>query len=234
MDKIVNMTWYDEGGIQYSKPVNEDGVYSVFSNLMFNTPIRKSKFYFMSGTRLSLNNGINYSNQIRNKTTSLSLGEYIRLSYRGDKLEASVGGRANYSHAWYTIENNIRPATWNNSVSMYLNWTMPGGFNLKSDIDHNFYIGYEEGMNEPTTVWNAEFSKQVLKNMGTLGLKVYDILNQSRNVWRNTNDNYIEDIQNNTLRQYFMLSFTIRFGTFGGGDSDRRGPGSGMGGHRRF
>ncbi|MDD4618056.1 MAG: TonB-dependent receptor [Bacteroidales bacterium] len=234
MDKIVNMTWYDEGGIQYSKPVNEDGVHSVFSNLMFNTPIRKSKFYFMSGTRLSLNNGINYSNQIRNKTTSLSLGEYIRLSYRGDKLEASVGGRANYSHAWYTIENNIRPATWNNSVSMYLNWTMPGGFNLKSDIDHNFYIGYEEGMNEPTTVWNAEFSKQVLKNMGTLGLKVYDILNQSRNVWRNTNDNYIEDIQNNTLRQYFMLSFTIRFGTFGGGDSNRRGPGSGMGGHRRF
>lgn len=236
MDKIVNMNWYDEGGVRYSKPVNEDGVYSVFSNLMYNTPIKKSKFYFMSNTRLSLNNGVNYSNQVRNKTTSISLSEMLRLTYRGEKLEASAGGRASYSYAWYTIENNIKPATWNNSVSLYLNWTLPAGFNVVSDLNHMFYIGYEEGMNEPSTVWNAEFSKLLFKNMGTLSFKVYDILDQSRNIWRNTTDNYIEDIQNNTLGQYFMLSLTFRFGTFGGSSSGSRGSGRGMmpGGHRRF
>ncbi len=234
LDKIVNMTWYDEGGIQYIKPVNEDGIYSIFGNLMYNTPIKKSKFYVMTNSRISFNNGVNYSNQVRNETNSLSLTEMLRLTYRGDKLEASVGGRATYSYAWYSIEQNTRPATWNNSVSFYLNWSLPAGFNLMSDLDHRFYIGYGEGMNDPVTVWNAEFSKLVLKNMGTLSLKMYDILNQSRGIWRNTTDNYIEDIQNNTLQQYFMLSFTIRFGSFGSRDSrsdstpSRSGMGPGM------
>jgi hypothetical protein len=76
----------------------------------------------------------------------------------------------------------------------------------------------------------------VLKNLGTIRLKVFDILNQSRNMWRTTTDNYIEDVQNNTLQQYFMLSFTIRFGTFQSGSmggSGHRGGYSG-GGMRRF
>lgn len=236
MDKIVNKTWYDEGGVQYSKPVNEDGVYSIFSNVMYNTPIKKSKFYFTATTRFSLNNGINYSNNFRNKITSISPSQMLRLTYRGEKLEASAGGRASYSYAWYSIESNTRPATWNNSVNLYANWTLPAGLNFTSDLDYRFYIGYGEGMNEPSAVWNAQISKLLFKNQGTLALKVYDILKQSRSIWRTTTDNYIEDIQNNTLEQYFMLSFTIRFGSFGKNESDSapRTPGSGRGMHRRF
>ncbi len=233
-DKIVNKTYYDESGVQYSMPVNENGVYSVSANVMYNTPIKKSKFYISNFTRTSLNNGINYSNAIRNRTTSLSLSESVRLTYRGEKIEASVGGRASYSYAWYTIEQNTRPATWTNSVSTYINWTMPAGFNLVTDLEHRFYIGFGEGYNEPSTVWNAEISKLLLKNAATLRLRVFDILNQSKNMWRTTTDNYIEDIQNNTLQQYFMLSFTFRFGSFGGRDGRDSGGrpqfrGSGMG-----
>ncbi len=235
MDKIINKTWYDEGGVQYSQPINEDGVYSLFTNIMYNSPIRKSKFYIMSGTRFSLNNGINYSNNLRNKTTSISPSQTLRLTYRGDKIEASAGGRASYSYAWYSIEANTRPATWNNSISLYANWTLPEGFNFTSDFDYRFYIGYGAGMNEPSAVWNAQVSKLLFKKQGTLALKVYDILKQSRSVWRSTTDNYIEDIQNNTLQQYFMLSFTFRFGSFGSGNSSS-GRGSGRGGmmHSRF
>ncbi len=236
MDKIVNKTWYDEGGIQYTMPINENGVYSLFSMFMYNTPIKKSKFFVMANTRLSLNGGINYFNAMRNKTTSLSLTEMVRVTYRGDKLEASIGGRAGYSNAWYSIENNSKSATWDNSVNLYLNWTLPGGFALISDLDHRFYLGYEEGFNEPSTVWNAEISKQLFKNSSTLSLKVYDILKDSKNTWRNSTDNYIEDVRTNTLKQYIMLSFTIRFGSFGSKDSPMGRPSSGhrMGGRRPF
>jgi len=232
MDKIINKTWYEEGGIQKSQPVNEDGIYSVFSNIMYNTPIKKSKFYFMAATRFSLNNGINYSNDLKNKTTSISPSQMLRLTYRGDKIETSVGGRASYSYAWYSIETNAKPATWNNSISLYANWTLPEGFNITSDLDYNFYVGYGEGMNDPSAVWNAQVSKLLFKNQGTLALKVYDILKQSRSIYRSTTDNYIEDIQNNTMEQYFMLSFTFRFGSFGKSeqDSGRRGPGPGRSG----
>lgn len=229
MDKIVNKTWYDEGGVQYSMPINEDGVYSLFANVMYNTPIKKSKFYFMSATRFSLNNGVSYSNGIRNKVTSLSPSEMLRITYRGEDIEASFGGRASYSRAWYTIEDNTRPATWNNAIQLYLNWTLPKGVNLTSDFDYLFYVGYGQELNEPSAVWNAQLSKLMFKNKGTLAIKVYDILNQSRSMYRTTTDNYIEDIQNNTLEQYFMLSFTFRFGSFGKNDSssDQRRPGMG-------
>ena len=58
---------------------------------------------------------------------------------------------------------------------------------------------------------------------------MYDILNQSRNTYRRTTDNYVQDTQNNTLGRYFMVSLTYRFGTFGGQRGGMRGPG-GQGG----
>ena len=77
--------------------------------------------------------------------------------------------------------------------------------------------------------WNAEISQSFLKKKLTLVFKVYDILNQSKNNYRTTTDNYVEDVYNNTLGQYFMLSLTYRFGNFG-----QMMGGGGMGrGHRR-
>ena len=73
----------------------------------------------------------------------------------------------------------------------------------------------------------------MLKNSATLRLRVFDILDQSKSVRRTSTDNYIQDVNSMTLKQYFMLSFTWRFGKFGDGqerggrDRDRgmRGPG---------
>ncbi len=236
LDKIVNKTWYESGGIQYSMPVNEQGVYSFWGNVMYSIPIAKSKFYISSNTRGGFNKGVNYSNNLKNKTSTLSVSESLKLTFRGEKLEAGAGGAASYSYAWYTIEQQSKPATWSNSVNAYINWTIQGGFNLTTDFDYRFYLGYNSGYNDPAKIWNAEISKLILKNSATIRLKVYDILNQSRNISRTTTDNYIEDVSTNTLRQYFLLSFTWRFGSFGDKNkNDNRGPGFGYpgGGHRR-
>ncbi len=238
-NKIVNKTWYDKGGIQYTQPVNEQGVYSANGRLMFNTPIARSKFYIMTNSRLGLNKGVGYSNAVKNHTTSLSASESLRFTYRGEKLETGVGGSASYSKAWYSIQQKSNPSYWTNSIDLNANWTLPAGINLVSDFSYRFYLGYENGVNEPSAVWNAEVSKLLFKSKGTLRLKVYDILNQTKNYTRTTTDNYIEDVRNNTLlKQYFMFSFTWRFGKFGDGKKggDRReghgmyhGPGPGMG-----
>jgi hypothetical protein len=230
MDKIVNKRWYDDSGVQYTMPVNEQGAYNVNANFMYNTPIAKSKISIMNFTRAGVNRGVSFSGRteatlLKNYTTSLSVNDMLRLMYRGTKLQLSIGGRVGYNYAWYTVQQTKKPATWNNSVSGYINWTLPAGINLTSDAEYNFYIGYGEGYNTPAIVWNAEISKLMFKNTGTLRLKIFDILNQSKSVWRTTTDNYIEDVQNNILQQYFMLSFTWRFGTFGGNKGGRDGRG---------
>ena len=96
-----------------------------------------------------------------------------------------------------------------------------------------FYIGFDEGYDKPTTVWNAALSKTLFKNSATLKVKMYDILNQSRNTSVTTTENYIQHVTNNTLGQYLIVSLTWRFGNFGDmrkGGGMMRGPGGRMGG----
>jgi hypothetical protein len=96
-----------------------------------------------------------------------------------------------------------------------MNWTLPASFNLVSDLDYKFYSGFSSKI-APSAVWNAELSKTVLSGMGTFRVKIYDILKQAKNISRTTNDSYIEDSENNILRQYVMFSFSLRFGKFAG------------------
>jgi hypothetical protein len=65
-------------------------------------------------------------------------------------------------------------------------------------------------------LWNASLSKQVLRfNRGELRLTVNDILNRNTGISRSTNQNYIEDSRVNTLKRFFLLSFTLNLAKAG-------------------
>ena len=132
-----------------------------------------------------------------------------------------MGAGINYSNAWYTIQQKSKSANWTNSILANVIWTLPKGFNFSSDLDYRFYIGFDNNANKPSAVWNAEIYKLMFKNAATLRVKVYDILNQAKTLYRNNADNYVEDIENNILRQYVMVSFSFRFGKFSGGNMKR-------------
>ena len=69
----------------------------------------------------------------------------------------------------------------------------------------------------------------LFNNTCTIAIRAYDILNQAKNLMVTDNSNYHMESRNNTLGRYVVISFTYRFGTFGGNRGGRRGPG-GMGG----
>ena len=181
--------------------------------------IAKSGFSIMSFTRAAVNSSLSYTGNdttattldeimddlIAGRTTTLSVMENLTFVYRNDYLETRLGARASYRKAWYEIASQARSDTWDNSVFAEVTATLPWGMEIATDARYNYYIGYDEGFGEPSLTWNAEISQQLLKNKMTLRLKVYDILNQSRNNYRNTTDNYIEDTYNNTLGQYFII-----------------------------
>jgi hypothetical protein len=231
-DDIVAKKEYREDGVMVSTYENTGkSVYSASGRIMLNTPIAKSNFSINSFTMVRYNNGISYvmssGDWMENTTTNFNISEMLRLTYRNDWAEVIVGGRVNYRNAWYTVNSMEDVSTWTNSINGSFNFTIPGGLNLRSDINHTFYIGYDEGYNEPTTVWNAEVSKTLFKNAATLKFKVYDILKQSRNTSVTTAENYVQNVTNNTLGQYFMVTLTWRFGNFG--DMKKGGMRGGMG-----
>jgi uncharacterized membrane protein len=69
---------------------------------------------------------------------------------------------------------------------------------------------------------------------------VFDLLKQNQSITRTVTESYIQDVQNQVLQQYFMLTFTYSLKNFGtaktnnnnsGSDRDRMG---GQGGYRPF
>jgi len=57
---------------------------------------------------------------------------------------------------------------------------------------------------------------------------MYDILNQARGIRRTTTENYIEDTEFYTQKQYFMLSLSYKFGKFPGSSRGMRGNANSM------
>lgn len=164
---------------------------------------------------------------VNNKIQTMSFTQRLRLTYRNDFVELTLGGRTRMSKSWYTMENSNLQATWNNQVDGSMNWTIPGGINLIADVDYNWYEGYTTEQ-EDEIILNAEITKLLFKNKFTLALKAYDILGQSKNLSVTDASNYHQETRNNTLGRYIILSLTYRFGNFGGA-AGGRGPG-GFGG----
>ena len=165
------------------------------------------------------------SDFVNNKTQTASFTQRLRLTYRSDLVELTLGGRTRMSKSWYTMKNSELAATWNNQVDASMNWTIPGGINLIADADYNWYNGYTTPQ-EDEIILNAEITKLLFKDKCTLALKAYDILGQSKNLSVSDSANYHIETRNNTLGRYIILSLTYRFGNFGG-----PGGGSGPGGH---
>lgn len=260
VNNIVNASWTDPSGVLYTVPVNNDkGAWSAGTFIMFNTPIAMSKFSIMSFTNANFSTGVslvgnedidgsdtrsylNLANYTQNSNKTVSAGENLRLVYRGDVVEASVGGGTRYSQTWYTISERNVGATWTSNVQGLFIAKIPDVLNISTDARYTFFNGYSAAYNDSRLVWNAEISKQLFKNQFTLAVKAYDILNQSKNTYRINRDNYVQDVQNNTLGRYIMVSLTYRFGNFGGQRGGMRGPGGpggmrgpgGWGGGRRF
>ena len=81
----------------------------------------------------------------------------------------------------------------------------------RNDIKYNYNPNIVGDFQKSAWFWNTTLAYSMLKDKGTLSLKVYDLLNQNTNARRTTTENYIEDAQSTVLQQYFMLSFSWKF-----------------------
>ena len=256
---IVNASWYDDAGVHYTVPVNNnDGSYTASSYITYQTSIKQSKFSFSGSLNSSYSKGVSFVGDAtkvidpENEASYLDLDNYIanfykrasfrgtvRFTYRNDWMEYYLGGNSRCSLNWYYDDSKNTPAAWTNSFTSRLVVNIPNVMDIKTDCSYIFYLGYVTGRTDPSFVWNAELSRQVFKRRGTIALKGYDLLGQAKNMRRTINDNYMMDSWSNTLGRYVVVSFTWRFGKFvdrtqmggrRGGNRGGMGGNSGMGG----
>ncbi len=245
------LSGFVDGRVMINSPFGKESPFSVFS--MTNARYNESNSYI--GKTNGFDTGLYYDSEnaefdydgfynafkdrgdemfTLNRTRSLSFTQRLRFTFRNDFIEVNIGGRTRIAKSWYTIASYNQKATFNNQVDASVNWTIPGGVNLISSLDYNWYNGYTTPQ-EDEFVLNAEINKLLFKDKFTLALKAYDIFNQAKNLSVTDESNYHLETRNNTLGRYVILSLTYRFGNFGGPQGGRGPGGPPMGGppHRR-
>ena len=169
---------------------------------------------------------------IVNETRTLRVMERLNLNYRSDDLEVRINGGTTFNKPWYSVKTtgNTEDITWNNSVGGSINWSVGyTGLQFTTDANYNWYNGYKT--DQPSRlIWNAGLQKSIIYNQATISLNAYDILGQRKNLSTTQNENLYSESRSLSIGRYVMLSFTWRFGTFGGRNGRMGGFGGGRGG----
>lgn len=157
-----------------------------------------------------------------NTIRALNLTERLRVTYRTDALELTVGGRTRLNNSRNTLSENVT-TTWNNQVRLTANWTWDQpGLTFKGEGNYNWYAGYTTPQDDEY-VLNAEIQKLLFDKKVTFAVKCYDILGQAKQLSVTDSDNYHQERLTNTLGRYIIFSLTYRFGNMD--RSNMRGPG---------
>jgi uncharacterized membrane protein YgcG len=204
-------------GQQLTKPVNLDGYFSFRSFLTFAVPVKFIKSSF------NINAGINYNklpgliNNVRNtsKNTTYTVGAVV-ASNVSQYVDFTISYNANISNATNNLQPNLNTNYFTQQAGLQLNLLSKNGWFFQNDLNNQLNSGLSAGYNQNYFLWNMSGGKKFLKDKkGELKLSVFDLLKQNRSITRNVTETYIEDVQNQVLQQYFMLTFTYTLRTFG-------------------
>jgi hypothetical protein len=211
-------------GSQLSKPVNLDGYVSARSFFTFGMPLKFIK------SNLNLNAGLSYSklpgliNNVENTSNNYN---YNLGAVLASNISEFIDFNLSYSANINTVKNSIQPKLNNNyftqSIGINTNFLTRKGLFFQNDLSNQYYKGLSGGFNTNYWLWNMAVGQKFLKDQkGELKLSVFDLLKQNKSITRNVTDSYIQDVQNQVLQQYFMLTFTYKLKTFGKGSANSR------------
>jgi len=220
----------DSVGVRTSRPVNLDGLYQANGFISWEFPVRKLHSMVNLKSDVSYDHNASLVNGVRNNSNTWTLGQGVdvNFSYK-ESLDISGGARVEYNDARYSLLPGQNQQYWTETYSLDLNWYLPKGLSLGSDINYVHRSGLPAGYNISPFVWNAGVASQLFKNRrGLLRLQVFDILRRNTGFTRNTSQNYIDDMSYQVLNRYWLLSFTYSINRFAGravkGGVERRGP----------
>src|SRR5690606_36489046 len=203
-------------------------------NKKFNLDDSKS-LTFGLGVKPNIRRSVNFNNGVQYSSLNTTVGPSadLRFVWR-DVMEITPRYNLSFTKNTFDIDNFNEQEFISHNLMINTATFLPKGFEWRNDINFNYNPNIADGFQKSAWFWNSTFAYSVLKNQGTVTLKIYDLLNQNTNARRVATQNYIEDSQSTVLRQYFMLSFSWKFNTMGGnqGQNDRGGRGNWQGGGR--
>ncbi|MBK8785655.1 MAG: TonB-dependent receptor [Chitinophagaceae bacterium] len=215
-DTVINNVKVSENS-QFTKPVNLNGYKSLRTFFTYSMPLKFIK------TTLNVSTGFSYSklpgmvDYQKIFTNSYAYnGGVVLASNISEYVDFNLSYNANLTKSKTNTTRSTSSESLNQTIGAQVNLLSKKGWFIQNDISGNTYSGLSGGLNQSFWLWNAAIGKKFLKNKaGELKLSVFDLLKQNQSITRTITDTYIQDVQTQVLRQYFMLTFTYSLKNFG-------------------
>lgn len=217
-NKVVTSITQLANGYQTTTYQNMNGTFNVKAHINYGIQLKTPKSNLNFITNAAYNRDISLINNSKNYTNASNMGESINWTMNlHEKLDLNVNAGYNYNIVKYSIkpENNKNYHT--ESFSIEPTYTFPGDWVLGSTFNYSYNSGLASGYSPKPLLWNASLAKELFdKKQGEIKIGVYDLLNQNVSISRNVTNNYIQDVQNNVLKRYFLVTFTYNLKKFPG------------------
>jgi hypothetical protein len=225
INAITNRVYYNpETGAKETHKVNIDGNWNTSALFTFTTPLKNRKYSISSTTSGAFANSVGYTSLKRgadaaeSETKDLMLSEKLSGIYRGESFDITLNASVDYEKTKNNLQTKNNSETFAYLLGGNTNITLPWSINFSTDANYKIYSGFADGFKENEVIWNAQLSKDFLRNnAATIRLKIYDILQQQSNLRRTATESMITDTRYNTLGSYFMVYFVYRINTVGKG-----------------
>jgi hypothetical protein len=216
-DSALTPTVILHKGSQLTKPVNVDGYFNIRSFFTYGMPVKflKSNINFNAGLTWSQTPGmINY---VKSITNNYNYNTGVVLA---SNINEYIDFNLSYSAGFNVINNSTQPSQNNNYITsspgLTINLLSKKGWFIFNDVSNQTYKGLSAGINQSYWLWNAAIGKKFFKKQtGELKLSAFDLLKQNSSISRTSTASYVEDDQNQVLKQYFLLTFTYKLKSFG-------------------
>ena len=233
-DALTNNTIYDKTGKRYNQTVNADMLpWNIGADFMSNTPFCKKMFQLHTRTAVSFNQRVAYvlreqdaadvAQMIANnamvlgdasRTGNLRASSDITLRFTHNIVDIGIRNSNVYSLTLNSLSKNNITHSGDWTITGDVTFHLPKSWNISTDFGFTARYGYTGLTDVNEMIWNASVDKTW--NNSTLTLKVYDILQDKKNIVQTVSDNSVAYMKYNTLPTYFMLTYTYKLNKMGG------------------
>ncbi|WP_318310314.1 outer membrane beta-barrel protein [Flagellimonas crocea] len=228
-DRIVSSTTTDEDFIRTTTYQNVKGNYNAAMGINYSKQIKKDSLYTLKFTlrpNASINKQVGFTNgsQLESSTFAIRPSAGLLFNYK-EMLEIEPEYTLAVNATRYNLDNveNVDFTTHNLSFKLTSYW--PENLVWGNDITYSYNGNLGAGFDKDAIFWNMSLGLQMFKKKATLKILAYDLLNQNINTRRTTGQDFIQDFQGTALKRYFMGSLTIKFDSFGGSGAPNKGGG---------
>ncbi len=213
-DNAISTSSFINKGVRTTQYVNVSGNYS--ANFWSGYWIQIKKYNVNVGLNVNGNlsryNNFIDSNKNTNNNSSIGIGTNIGY-YKDKKISFNVSPDMNFVTSRSTLNPNTVTRYWLFNTDASLNVPLPKDFDFNTEAVVSIRQKTPVFTRNVNAVkWNASVGKKFWKNKtGEIRLHVFDILDQNIGFNRNATSNFISENTYNTIRRYWLVSFTWNF-----------------------